>query len=88
MLAMTRPLAGLAACALVAGCVAMPPPPTPLQIQSVQTREYEEGKQVVFASVMSVFQDLGYIVNSADLATGFITTEGLATGEIGSWSGC
>lgn len=83
MQAIARPLAGLAACALVAGCVAMPPPPTPLQIQSVQTREYEEDKQVVFASVMSVFQDLGYIVNSADLATGFITTEGLATGEIG-----
>ncbi len=83
MLAMTRPLAGVAACALLAGCVQLPPSPTPLQIQSVQTREYEQSKQVVFASVMSVFQDLGYIVNSADLATGFITTEGLATGETG-----
>ena len=72
---------GMACGALLAGCVALPPPPTPLQIQTVQTREYEESKQVVFASVMSVFQDLGYIVNSADIVTGFITTEGLVTGE-------
>lgn len=83
MFATTRQLAGIGFCVLLAGCVAMPAPPTPLQIQSVQTREYEESKQVVFASVMSVFQDLGYIVNSADLATGFITTEGLAVGETG-----
>lgn len=83
MLAKTRPLAGIASCVLLAGCVAMPPEATPLQIQTVQTREYDESKEVVFASVMSVFQDLGYIVNSADLATGFITTEGLTTGETG-----
>lgn len=83
MFAMTRPLTGIAVCVVFAGCVQMPPPPTPLQIQSVQTREYEESKQVVFASVMSVFQDLGYIVNSADLATGFITSEGLTAGENG-----
>jgi len=83
MFANRRQLAGIAFCVLLAGCVALPPPATPLQIQSVQTREYEQGKQVVFAGVMSVFQDLGYIVNSADLATGFITTEGLATGETG-----
>ena len=83
MIATTRQLGGIAFCVLLAGCVALPPPATPLQVQSVQTREYEESKQVVFASVMSVFQDLGYIVNSADLATGFITTEGLATAETG-----
>ena len=81
MIATTRITAGIALCVLLAGCVALPPPTTPLEIQSVQTREYEQSKQVVFASVMSVFQDLGYIVNSADLATGFITTEGLARGE-------
>lgn len=83
MFASTRQLASIAFCVLLTGCVALPPPPTPLQIQSVQTRDYDQSRQVVFASVMSVFQDLGYIVNSADLATGFITTEGLAVGETG-----
>lgn len=74
----------LAICVLLAGCVAtLPALPTPLEIQSLQTREYEEDKQVVFASVMSVFQDLGYIVNGADLATGFITTESAATSDLG-----
>ena len=83
MFATIRQSAAIGFCVMFAGCVTLPPPATPLQIQSVQTREYEQSKQVVFASVMSVFQDLGYIVNSADLATGFITTEGLAVGEIG-----
>jgi len=77
-------LPAIAACALVVGCVIpMPAPPTPLEIQSLQSREYEASKEVVFASVMSVFQDLGYIVTSADLATGFITTESVATSEGG-----
>ena len=61
------------------GCVPPSPALTPLQIQSLQTREYEHDKAIVFASVMSVFQDLGYIVNSADLDTGLITTESPAT---------
>jgi hypothetical protein len=47
--------------------------PTPLQIQSFQTREYESSKAAAFGSVLSVFQDLGYIVASADKDTGFIT---------------
>ena len=36
---------------------------------------------VVFASTMSVLQDLGYIVNSADLDAGLITTESPATSD-------
>lgn len=63
--------------ALVVGCV--PPPQVPqltqLEIQSLQTREYEDTKEVVFPSVLSVFQDLGYIVRTADKDTGFITVE-------------
>lgn len=62
---------------LVAGCVLPQAPPqlTPLEIQSVQTREYEAPKEIVFPSVLSVFQDLGYIVKTADKDTGFITAE-------------
>jgi hypothetical protein len=46
---------------------------TPLQLQSFQAREFETGKTAAFGSVLTVFQDLGYIVASADKETGFIT---------------
>lgn len=58
----------LSACASSKG-----PELTPLELQSLQTREYETGKEVAFSSVMSVFQDLGYTVESANKDTGFIT---------------
>ena len=52
---------------------------TPLQIQSIQSREYEHSKDIVFPSVMSVFQDLGYMVASADKDTGLITADSAAS---------
>ncbi|MDE0007645.1 MAG: hypothetical protein OXS50_05140 [Gammaproteobacteria bacterium] len=74
--------AGAASLLLVAGCVVQyEPPPTPLELQALQSRDYDEDKQVAFGSVMSVFQDLGYTPTSADLATGFITAESVATGN-------
>ncbi len=60
---------------IVTGCVVQPPPMTPLEIQSLQTREYESSKKIVFPSVVSVFQDLGYTIKGADLNTGFINAE-------------
>ncbi len=58
------------------GCVGQQKPQmTPLEIQSIQTREFESSKKIVFASVISVFQDLGYIIKSADKDTGFINAE-------------
>ncbi len=65
----------------VTGCVGpqqQKPPMTPLEIQSLQTREYESPKKIVFASVVSVFQDLGYTIKNADLNTGFINAESAA----------
>ena len=61
----------------LAGCVVQQqkPPMTPLEIQSIQTREFESPKKIVFASVVSVFQDLGYTIKNADLNTGFINAE-------------
>ena len=50
---------------------------TPLEIQSLQTREYKAPKERVFASVMSVFQNLGYNIISTDQATGFISAKSL-----------
>jgi hypothetical protein len=46
---------------------------TPMELQALQQKEFETSKEALFASVMSVFQDLGYTVDSADLVTGFIT---------------
>ena len=45
----------------------------PLEIQSMQTRTYDNKKEVVFTSVMSVLQDLGYSIKVADINTGLIT---------------
>ena len=77
----TLPAAIAMALVFLAGCTPPAPVLTPLEIQSLQTREFEHDKAVVFASTMSVFQDLGYIVNSADLDTGLITTESPATSD-------
>ena len=68
------------AAAMLSGCVSMPPEPTPLELQTLQSREYAEDKQVVFSSVMSVLQDLGYTPTNADLETGLISAESAAQG--------
>lgn len=72
--------------ALLSGC--MPPTkqaPTSLQIQAFQTKEFETAKVTAFGSVVSVFQDLGYIVQSADKDTGFITASSPSTNKTGFW---
>lgn len=49
---------------------------TPLEIQELQSRSFEAPKEVVFRSAVSVFQDLGYTIQNADLNTGMISAEG------------
>jgi type IV pilus biogenesis protein CpaD/CtpE len=69
-----RPSLLVVATLLVAGCATTPKAsPTPLQIQAYQTKEFEVDKTIALGAVISVFQDLGYIVQSADKDTGFIT---------------
>jgi hypothetical protein len=46
---------------------------TPMELQALQSREFQTSKDQVFPSVMSVFQDLGYQIGNADVTTGFIT---------------
>jgi hypothetical protein len=46
---------------------------TPMELQALQSREYQAPKDQVFSSVVSVFQDLGYQIAAADVASGFIT---------------
>ena len=64
-------------------CATAPTAPalTPAEIQSIQSRQYDEKKEVVFASVVSVFQDLGYQIAAADLATGIITSQSAAAND-------
>jgi hypothetical protein len=72
--------------ALIAACASSPPPqPTSLQIQAFQTKEFEVVKTVAFNAVVSVFQDLGYIVESADRETGFITAGSPTSNKTGFW---
>jgi hypothetical protein len=69
-----------------AGCVTPPEAvPTSLQLQSFQAKEFETSKVVAFGSVLSVFQDLGYIVASADRETGFITAASPAGNKSNFW---
>ena len=68
-----------------AGCTIVPPAPAPLQIQAFQSHEFETQKRVAFGSVLSVFQDLGYIVQSADIETGFITAASPAGSKFNWW---
>ena len=60
----------------LAGCV-QPPRQTksPLELQAIQAKEFETSKKIAFASTLSVFQDLGYIVSSANLDTGLINAK-------------
>lgn len=59
------------------GCktVEVQPEKTSLEIQAIQAKQFETTQNVAFSSTLSVFQDLGYIVKSADRETGFITAQ-------------
>lgn len=70
----------------LSGCAATPPASkTPLEIQAFQTKEFQAEKTIVFGAVLSVFQDLGYIVQSADRDTGFITAASPAGNKTNFW---
>ena len=75
---------------VLVSCVSQPlaPTMTPLEIQALQSREYESTKEVVFPSVLSVLQDEGYTITNADIQTGLISAESPATSDTGNdfWS--
>ena len=69
-------VSALLGCALVASGPAIAkkkPKMTSMELQALQSHEYETSKEVLFASVVSVFQDLGYQLENADMPSGFIT---------------
>ena len=59
------------------------PTMTPMELQSIQSKEFEATKDNLFSAVMTVTQDLGYQVESADLQTGFITAASATENKTG-----
>jgi hypothetical protein len=68
-------LVGIATVLISVPAVAKNVQMTPMQLQALQSHEYKTTKDQVFASVVSVFQDLGYQIQQADMGSGFITAE-------------
>jgi len=62
---------------LLSGCVATAPvvQKSSLEIQAVQAKMFEADKATTFRSVLSVLQDLGYVVQAASMDTGVITAQ-------------
>ena len=55
----------------------------PLALQQMQTQEFETSKKILFASVVSVFQDTGFTVETGDLESGIVTAKSPTTTELG-----
>lgn len=58
----------------VAGCATPPPPKSALELQAIQSKEFETSKKIAFAATLSVLQDSGYIISAANFDTGFISS--------------
>ena len=61
------------------------PQMTPMELQAIQSREFTASKDDAFSAVMTVIQDLGYQVESADLQTGFITAASATENRTNVW---
>ena len=58
------------------------PQQSPEQLRALQVRDFAVSRDIAFAAVMSTLLDLGYQVQSADLATGFIVAKAPSTGRL------
>ena len=72
---------------LAGGCATPPEPPkTGIELQAYQAREFETNKRAAFSATMSVFQDLGFIIEDGDFDTGLITATGPSAREEADFS--
>lgn len=55
---------------------------TGLELQQIQSHDFEAKKDLVFGAVMSVLQDAGYRIQAADKDTGLITGIGSSKGKL------
>ncbi len=62
---------------MMVGCIPeeYKPTKTPTELQAMQAKEFETTKKIGFAATLSVFQDLGFIIESASFETGVITAK-------------
>lgn len=72
---MMRGFAILIIVGTIGGCVSLPPPLSPADLERVQTRIYEQPFDRVFTAVTEVLQDEGYPLKTVDSGSGFILTE-------------
>lgn len=74
---MNKVLIPFLATLFLVGCAApaSKPAKTSLEIQAVQARSFEADKATSFKAVLSVLQDLGYVVQTASMDTGVITAQ-------------
>ena len=64
------------------GCATAPPATkSGVELQAYQAKEFETSKRAAFSATMSVFQDLGFIIDDGDFDTGLITATGLMRRE-------
>jgi hypothetical protein len=62
---------------LAGGCASTPPTPkSGIELQAYQAKEFETSKRAAFSATLSVFQDLGFIIDDGDFDTGLITATG------------
>jgi len=66
----------------VAALAKKAPEMTGLELQQIQSRDVEATKEVTFSAVMSVLQDAGYRIGSADKDTGLITGTASTSGKV------
>ncbi len=70
---MIRKLITIIALVGLTGCITTNNQQSSLELQAFQKQQFNATKKVAFASLMSVLQDLGYIIKAADFETGIIT---------------
>lgn len=72
----------------LAGCATAPiVSQSQMEIQAYQSHEFDTTKRIAFDSTMSVLQDAGFIIESADYETGFITGKGTTKSRTAGWFG-
>lgn len=67
----------LGMCLCLVGCLdtKVQPRLTSVEIKEMQTREFDKSYKVVYASVIDVFQELGFVIQTSDFNTGLIVAK-------------
>lgn len=69
-------LSGMIALAAATPVLAKDAPITGMALQQIQAKDFETTAAIVFPSIMTVLQDAGFRILSADKETGLITAQG------------